>query len=915
MKMKRSLFSRELSRVLKITLIATLASPTAYAQDPTDPWGINSPSKPSDPPPSTPAPSDPNPPPSWPTPPPGPTDPNPPSWPNPSPSPSPGGPWDPGGGGWPPGGGGTGGGGNWPTPTNPNVPTLPTPPRPGNQNNNGGWPGGGTGGWGSGGYGYGSYYCTNYTGSYGTGSGSWGSPGGFGGFGGIGSGYTNPPGTPPPLDPNGRPMIYPACNVPPEYDCPLFENRPHDGLLQALDALSYAMSTTPECQEQASSMQYVQQNAEVIRAAVGNLQQFMDKPDTAYANVGALEQNIDVAIRAATQLGQVFGNNSLMNSRCGREVMSTGKVAIAINDILNGLAPFALMATAINPALGGAAAFAITGGSMATSAIASIVNMIEQGTVDMTNPEHRKAVLKNTCQYTKIARKIRFMQLAQSGQIQQITTELDRQIVAYKARFAQPSSQLQAQINFMNNVEAEAAMVDRQIRKDEFELRALEMQMTESARDNLYTCLIGNELVRRSLRTDIPIFPASVFTNLDLANRMSTGGGGSTTPPGGGFPPGGGTPPWDNSTGFPGSGTGTPAPDYGFPGAGSPPGDSTGIPGESDLQISSVKMLNDISRRRIMALEQQMLSDDQNAILTCADTTRSWVKGMRQALNLTRDIVNRQRQAVETTLSQNPEFASWRVQAQQIRAEEQTVTRVARVMQELAKDTSVIDRSELDQKLMLIKGALFGTKGAWRWGRSPIAEWLEHTLRLHGNRISSFNENIRSLQTAAFQIRMSGQLDFPMMMQMSAREDYKQAISRSQAAFNLETINLEKVPLGSRGHELACQLMETAWLDWSGAIDHLGATEFMCDLIDGYIDNKIENGIVRFCRGEIALDGRQIRNSRIQDAKQTIINKKQYMNPGYATGGSRTYRDWAMLVAQKMNDLQCPLPPVSVMKE
>ncbi len=68
--------------------------------------------------------------------------------------------------------------------------------------------------------------------------------------------------------------------------------------------------------------------------------------------------------------------------------------------------------------------------------------MIDQNTLDMENPDHRKAVLLNTCQFTESGEKVRFMQLAQSGKIETITAELGKNIDLYKASFANPSSEL-----------------------------------------------------------------------------------------------------------------------------------------------------------------------------------------------------------------------------------------------------------------------------------------------------------------------------------------------------------------------------------------------------------------------------------------------------------------------------------------
>lgn len=646
------------------------------------------------------------------------------------------------------------------------------------------------------------------------------SPGGSPGYGGN-----------QPTDLNGRPAIQSAYAMPAEYDCPLFDNRPHQELIVALDSLNAAMYSTASCQQQQTSWDSVQRNSEAIRTAMQSMQGLTQDPSILQSNPAAIanfERAITDAVSAANSIGAVFSNNSLLQSQCGREVMGSGKALLAINDILNGLAPFALMAVAMNPAMGMAMKFAITGGAMATSSISAVVKLINQGTVDMTNPDHRKALLKNTCQYTKIARKVRFMQLAQSGQIEKITAELETELAAYRSRYSSISPDLQQTLQQLTVVDQQLALVEKQIRKDLTDLLIFEAQLKEAEKDDLYSCLIAQEYVRRAEQQNAShLFPQSIFMNLDQV-RTNT------------------------------------------PGA------------DQDVQIQSVLLLNQSARNRLRALHQGVLEDDGGAIKMCSDTARTWIRGLREALRLTSVLSNQERLAVEAELAQNPEYIAYRDQYRRVQQEQVTVTRVTRVMRELARENSVIDRSELDQRLASLKGALFGkTRGGLFAGKPPVEAWLVHTLSFQSQRISSFNDNIRRLQTASAQL--TGQ--------------------QAQAG-TLDAITPTKIPLGTRGHELTCQLLESAWLDWAANIDHLGAAQFMCDMIDPYIDNKVDPDLVQFCRGQIALDGRQLRDSRLLEVRKALT--RPYAN-------SFSYKEWAQRVAGKMKEIQCPMPPVSVM--
>lgn len=717
-------------------------------------------------------------------------------------------------------------------------------------------------------------------------------------------------------DVNGRPTMAPACGMPAEYDCPLFDKRPHEGLNQAIDSLMSVLAVTPECKDIGGSSTMVAENATALRDAVIRLQQILQQTQGTppQGGVGGLpgtpampgtppdpaeiQRQMAIAVNAGNILGQIFSNNALLNSRCGKAISGTGETLLAINDLLNSLSPLALAASAFAPGIGTAAQFAITGGSLATGAIANVVNLVNQGKLDMNNPQIRRAVLKNTCLFTKIARKAHFMQLAASNQIQVLNQELERERKKPVESFETSNPEMKKDIEYRESVEQQASVVELQRKKDGFELSALEMESRAYEGDELTLCLRAQELVRLSAAFDQNytgpysraqlIFPMSLIINLNTALCLTnTSQNGSTIPVdvyqcqsgyntgvGSSFPPIGGIP--QDPT--------------------QPPPSESGSP-ERDILIKSLRATNGISRQRLSALEPKVLDNDPNAIRYCATIAKTWIKALRQIHGVTGQIINGERARLEDTLRQDPAYATWLERSQAAKAEEQTISRVARVMKELAKDNSVIDRSELDQRMSLLQGALFGYRGTWL-SHSPIDQWLTHTLKLHTTRVASFNENIRQLQIGSGRLRVGGAAQF-------AGTTGTGVLRYAGYDDNLDAMTIDKVVPGTRGHEVACQLLKTTWLDWSASVDHLGASSFMCDMIDEYIDNKVQSGIAQFCRGEIGFDSRQLRPSRIQLAHHALVNP--------VANGGKSARDWAILVSKKVQDLKCPMPPVSVM--
>lgn len=619
------------------------------------------------------------------------------------------------------------------------------------------------------------------------------------------------------------------------YACPLFDNRPHQELIDSIDALNKVVKVIPECTGTPSAKS-IEENGKAIKDNIATLQNIMMATDPTLVSTGQIDASITAAISAFGNLGDIFNNNSFLNSKCGRETMTTGKVALALNDVVNGLAPYALFAVSMNAALTPALPFVI-GGAIATSSISAISKMIDNNTLKMQNPEHRKAILQNTCQYTKVAKKVRFMQLAQSGKIEKITQELEKSMDLYNAKFANPSKELTSLLTYKSQMDKSIGAMEAQLVNDQADLVTIETQLEQNT-DEMMTCVLAQELAYAA--QDGKAFPASAFVNLEAATTNATAA--------------------------------------------------------QKMQVTAMRRMHTNAVKGITQIAPEAYKGGQ-VLKDCAQAGRSWLASVRQAVATTTSVLASTKKSMETELSKNTEYRHWKTQTEKIKLEKLTIKRVEKAMQELAKDNSIIDRSELAQRMVLLKSGLFGSKTSLSFGAPPVQAWINHTKSMHDQAVAGFVASMKQLREGALSLTASGRA----RIAKYGYEDTKVQIANLRTAQNLESLNLQELPLGSREHELACQQLETTWLDWSAAIDHLGAIQFFCDMIDPVLDNKMDENLIMSCRGYAQLNGTTFRKSVVIDAKETLIKK------GFQAD--------ANLVSQRLKALQCPMPAVSVMNQ
>ncbi|MGZ3771734.1 MAG: hypothetical protein ACXVCP_19330 [Bdellovibrio sp.] len=311
----------------------------------------------------------------------------------------------------------------------------------------------------------------------------------------------------------GRVTMFPA-KVPDEFSCSIFDTT-NSVLFSALDALTKGINSFPggECSGNGTQGETLKNSVVKIQNSIDNLKKLTLVQDPSSIQANQIDQPVSDAITALTTIGSIIENNDFLESDCGKHTLSSGQLLLAINEAINGLAPFALQAVAAAPA----ALPYVIAGSAATSAISTVAKLYDQNTLKMDNPEHRKALLQNTCQYMKIAVKENLMKLALDGKADFVKAQLEKQKTTYLERYSVLSKDLSGPLSSREKVNQMVQNVTQTLQRDQKELSSQNTLVNSNADDDM-VCIISKNMVDSS-GTEGNL-PASIMSNLENALKL-----------------------------------------------------------------------------------------------------------------------------------------------------------------------------------------------------------------------------------------------------------------------------------------------------------------------------------------------------------------------------------------------------------
>lgn len=518
-------------------------------------------------------------------------------------------------------------------------------------------------------------------------------------------------------------------NISGDFKCNLFESVPYNDILSAVNALNAAVSSPACAGDSKVNVQTIVDNNKAVSEAVKDLRGYVENPDTIPAdNAAEISDKVDKAIRAANTIATSFAQTDLLRKEC-RDSMSAGQVASSINDIVNGLTPYALMAAGL--VTGGAAAVPfIVGGSVITGAVSSMTQIISENSVDVKKADVRRAIVENTCQYIRLDQKYKFLIKSRQEQIAKITTDLTASQRLFSAKIGGLSNGSSSLVDRKNAVDATANEINAVLSSARGQLEMSKQFMT-STTDPLKICSMGVQLA--VMAKDQTSYVAQMLATLDQSMAA-----------------------------------------YG----------STSIPQAQALKTSATFAMK--SLEQVAANQFSGKVNFQN----CAQTAKSFVETIEQAGTTSKQIMKLAQDSIEKGLATNKEYGQYKARLSSLSQKQYQADRVTKSLDKLQAYANSITQSEIDSEMSKLRRGLFANGYV---ASSPVLKWFEYVNGLHRGEVTRFNDGLTSLRNRAYKMTKSGtQLPtYPAYYQVNQAQIKKDSeAAKNLNPFNLKALPL-----------------------------------------------------------------------------------------------------------------------------
>jgi hypothetical protein len=489
-----------------------------------------------------------------------------------------------------------------------------------------------------------------------------------------------------------------------------------------------------------------------------------------------------------------------------------------VSDLVTGIAPYALFAAAAASSLSVAVPYVL--GVVGLSSIVKLVAQLSANkTFDMTRYEHRQTVLKATCEYNRVATKVRYLKLAQSGQIEMLTREINQinNIMFYNEQAVGASLDdiLKGRQGFYAKIDEIRAQMYKDIRAH----GDIKKYLVRTPDEGMI-CSLGMEIIENHRNGK---FPSTISSNFKALLDV-------------------------------------------------------GVP-HNELSLRATARQYDLA---IADLEANVTNASGYRVGYCGQITQRFINTIDRLLQVTEEELAIQEQLYETKLGENPAYKEWHARTSTLEKDRETLKRVVTTMQKASQDSSVMSKSELHQRMENLRNTLFGSDSYWllSWNKpkAPVPGWLEHTFSMHSRAIGFFKASLSSLmdEVSGMRIEQRKKITYVVDETFSILPEtfLRELLLIDIKEENFRFINARRFPVGSPQQEVMCQRLEESWLNWAAALDHLMAMKHFCANISNFIDSKTSSGVIDIC-------GRRQLNSSEDPNSLLVKTEEKLQDRGY----------------------------------
>ena len=595
------------------------------------------------------------------------------------------------------------------------------------------------------------------------------------------------------------------ADVSEEFACPLFEGKAYESVMSSLDKLSDSMKSTTQCNP-SQTIGNVVDNTRKIRDAITTLRPYFDKPEAAYDNMEEIETGISRAVGGIDGITQSLASNSFQATECGKNIAANPSFASSLSSLVTSLGPFALLGISMAPGL----ALTIKASALAIIAGASAYNEYQKLTygrsLDMNDHEQWKAVVQNTCSYSRIVRKMNYIQRFESGLISNVPpsqqkdisilpTDVQMKVLAFESKYKN-NTQLNTFIDASKGDQIHFDDISQILKLGSIELSRMSGQIGGDVKLNPeIACSVGLELAR--LAKNSTGFPNEVINSITILNDY-------------------------NAKGY---------------------------------EPSYSGLINTYNRlvEGLLLLKSDSLTS-QNAVNDCAVKTGSLISVLNRTISTYRSIVLGIANYREKTLLKNSDYRNWKEEYKSVKQEQVMGQQLYSVMKNVSNSSAIL-RSYLNRRQNELRSVLFGASKWWNIDPSsspPVYKWLSYTLGMHKASVKELSKNFELIKNDLY-ILNARLLKVSSVRPISIDTTDKKLMDAYRKAANFEGLDAKNFnmrdPVSIREKQLVCRRLLNSWDTWVQATNHLDSVGIFCDMIDPLIDVMTDSGIIKFCRG------------------------------------------------------------------
>lgn len=483
------------------------------------------------------------------------------------------------------------------------------------------------------------------------------------------------------------------------FQCNLFENSEYADLLSSVNALNQAVNS-PSCGGNDVNVTGILTNnkaivdaLKAIHAAIGVEQVSSQDPNAQIditkdsAKVAAVISNVDVAIRAAAGLAKAFSSNDLLNKEC-REQMGGGDVAVALSNIINGLTPYALMASSLT---GGTAAVPwIVGGTVLTSTISSIGKIISENSFKVQDATVRRAIVENTCQFIRMDQKYKFLIQNRKDQTSRITTEVKASQLMFTNFMSELSPETAELVNEKNDLDQLALNLEAKVNAANAQLLSDKQFMTGTS-DDIKICQLGIQIA--VINQDPESYVSTLLGSVELAGQAQ---GNGNTP-----------------------------------------------------QARALKLSADFAINSLTKMAQEPFTTTAN-FEACSKLTKSFVETLEQSGTFAKRSLKAAQSSLNQNLMKRAEYAQVQSQLKVLEQKQTLAQNVTNSLENLRSYANKFTQSEINAEMDRLRQGLFGARNYM--SGSPVMAWFDYTKQLHAASVTKFKDGLRILRLRAYSL-------------------------------------------------------------------------------------------------------------------------------------------------------------------